>query len=67
MNRIKMPTPYAEVIIEIKKEDLWAKDDIIEWIFHNCGLTTEKDFAQRMRKFEKAKENIKRKISEQKI
>ena len=57
-----MPTPFADVIIEIKKEDLWAKDDIIEWIFHKCGLTTEGDFAQTMQKFEKAKEIIKRKI-----
>ena len=63
MIRVKMPTPYAEVIIEISKEDMWAQNEIIEWIFHNCGLKTENDFAKAMQKFNIARENIKREVN----
>ena len=40
---IEMPTPYAIVKIRIESDDVWAKDEIIEWIFNSCNLPTEKE------------------------
>ena len=40
---VEMPTPYAIVEIRIKAKDSWARDDIVNWIFKGCGITTERD------------------------
>ena len=58
--KVELPTPFAMVHILVKEKDLWAKDQIIEWIFHNCGLPTQKDHERVMKNFEKAREQIRR-------
>ena len=40
---VEMPTPYGLVEVRIKAKDSEMKDDIIEWIFKGCGITTKKD------------------------
>jgi lysophospholipid acyltransferase (LPLAT)-like uncharacterized protein len=55
MVEFKLPTPFANVKIVIEDNDTWAKDEIKEWIFHKCGLSTEEDFQEINLRFECAK------------
>ena len=63
MEPIELPTPFAIVHILIDEKDLWAKDEIMEWIFHSCGLRTQKDYEDTMKKFNAAREELE-KLSE---
>ncbi len=57
-NELELNTPFARVIITIAEKDMWAKDEIEEWIFHGCGVPTPKDHERVMRKFDNARKAL---------
>ena len=62
---VEMPTPYAIVEIRIKAEDSWARDDIVDWIFEGCGITTERDkqrFSDKCKKIRQLIKEAKRRV-----
>jgi len=61
---IELPTPFAFVEIRIKPEDLWARDDIVEWIYEKCGLGTQKDKQRFYEKCKKIKELLRKRSAE---
>ena len=64
---VEMPTPYAMVEIRIKAEDSWARDDIVDWIFEGCGITTERDkqrFSDKCKKIRQLIKEAKRRNNE---
>jgi hypothetical protein len=63
IDEIKMPTPFANVIIKIAKEDLWAKEEIEDWIFEKCGIPTDKKIREMSSKIQRMKLMCEEKLS----
>ena len=60
--KVEMPTPFAVVEIKIKPNDIWAKDEIVEWIFKKCGLTTERDAKRFNDKCDRIRQSIRESV-----
>ena len=66
---VEIPTPYGLVEIRIKAKDQEMKDDIVEWIFKGCGITTERDkqrFSDKCKKIRQLIKEAKRRNNETK-
>lgn len=56
---VEFPTPYAMIDIRIRAKDVWAKNEIMEWLREKCGLPTEREKQIFQDKCDKIRQSIK--------
>ena len=62
-NTSRFLTPFADVEIKLKEEDMWARDEIEDWMCEKCGVPSPRQFALTMQAFDRKRVEIKEQIN----